>query len=77
MSVLFLVIGLPQSLEVVSQFWAIGGYLEQLLVALSLTDHFNSMTRGLIELRTLIFFFGGTACWILMGMVMLDKVKAS
>lgn len=76
-SVFFLVIGLPETLDVVSQFWLVGGYLEQLFIALSLVDHFSSLTRGLIEFRTLVFFIGGTLCWIAMGMVLLDKVKAS
>lgn len=76
-SVIFLIIGLPQSLEWISSFPLIGGYLEQLAAALSITDHFNTLTRGLLELRTLVFFAAATIGWLAAGMFMLDQVKAS
>ncbi len=74
-SVIFLIIGLPQSLEVIGNLF--GGYPEQVLRSLSLTDHFSTLTRGLVELRGLVFFLGCTAGWLICGMTLLNRVKAS
>jgi ABC-2 type transport system permease protein len=76
-SVLFLVIGLPQTLETIASIPMMGGYLEQLVNSLSLVDHFSSMTRGLIELRSLVFFVVITIGFLAGGMTILDQVKAS
>ncbi|MDJ0835349.1 MAG: ABC transporter permease [Acidobacteriota bacterium] len=76
-SMIFLNIGRPQSLEVFSSIAGIGGYLEQLAASMSIIDHFNSLTRGLIELRTLAFFGISTLGWLAAGMALLDEVKAS
>ncbi len=74
-AVLFLIIGLPQSLEAAGSLF--NGYVEQVLQSLSLADHFETLTRGLLELRTLLFFFAFTACWLVCGMLALDRTKAS
>jgi ABC-2 type transport system permease protein len=73
--VIFLIIGLPQSLELISNL--LGGYLEQVVASLSLMDHFDSMTRGLLELRSLFFFLVFTAGWLISGMLVLNQTKAS
>jgi ABC-2 type transport system permease protein len=73
--VIFLIIGLPQSLEMISKYF--GGYPEQVVASLSLIDHFDSLTRGLLELRSLFFFVVFTAGWLLAGMLVLNQTKAS
>ncbi len=74
-SLIFLKIGQPQSLESIGNVF--GAYVEQLAGSLSINDHFNSLSRGLIELRTLAFFGLSTLCWLVIGMFMLNEVKAS
>lgn len=74
-SIIFLMVGRPESLEFIGNVF--GGYPEQVLGSLSITNHFSSMTRGLIELRTLGFFGLSTLCWLTCGMILLDRVKAS
>jgi ABC-2 type transport system permease protein len=73
--VVFLIVGLPQSLEMIAKYF--GGYPEQVLASLSLIDHFESLTRGLLELRSLFFFVVFTAGWLLAGMLVLNETKAS
>ncbi len=74
-SVIFLILGLPQTLQVVNSFF--GAYPEQLLASLSITDHFGSLTRGLLEFRSLAFFVIMTAIWLFGGIVVLNQTKAS
>ena len=74
-TVIFLLVGLPQSLEFVGHYF--GGYAEQVLLSLSLADHFETLTRGLVELGSIVFFLAFTAGWLLCGMLALDRVKAS
>jgi ABC-2 type transport system permease protein len=76
-STVLLVIGLPQSLETFGAIPGLGGYLEQVAGALSITDHFNTLTRGVVELRSLAFFVFTTLGWLGAGMILLDDVKAS
>ncbi len=71
----FLIIGLPQSLEAAGSL--MGGYAEQVLSSLSLADHFETLTRGLVELGTIGFFLLFTAGWLICGMLALDRTKAS
>jgi ABC-2 type transport system permease protein len=73
--VTFLLIGLPQTQEFVGKWF--GGYLEQLAGGLSLLDHFESMTRGLVELRTLLFFCVFTVGWLISGMAVLNQTKTA
>ena len=74
-TVIFLIVGLPQSLQTAGNL--LGGYVEQLLGSLSLTDHFNTLTRGLLELGTVSFFAVFTVGWLVCGMLLLDRTKAS
>jgi len=73
--VIFLILGLPQSLEFINAYF--GGYFEQVATALSLIDHFEGLTRGLLELRTLVFFAAFTVGWLTGGMLILNQTKAS
>ncbi len=74
-SVLFLLVGLPQSQQAIGRW--LGPYAEELLGSLSLVDHFESMTRGLIEARTLGFFVLFTGAWLVGGMLVLRHTKTS
>lgn len=74
-TVLFLIVGLPQSLETIGNLF--GSYAEQTFWSLSLADHFDTLTRGLLELGTLFFFLAFTAGWLICGMLALDRTKAS
>jgi ABC-2 type transport system permease protein len=73
-SVVFLLLGLPQSQEAVGQY--LGGFTEELVTALSLVDHFATLTRGLLGLGSLLFFLLFTLCWLLAGMLVLERTKA-
>jgi ABC-2 type transport system permease protein len=73
--VVFLLIGLPQSQQVVGQL--LGGWVEQVVAALSLVDHFDALSRGLIELASLFFFAAFTIGWLVIGMLVLDRTKSA
>lgn len=69
----FLLLGLPETLDVVGRL--AGGYVEKVLQSLSLVDHFESLSRGLIELRTLMFYAIFTLGWLISGMLVLNETK--
>jgi len=73
--VIFLLIGLPQTQEVIGNL--AGDYVEQVTASLSVVDHFDSLIRGLVQLGTLFFFAAFTAGWLAAGMLVLDRTKAS
>lgn len=74
-SAIFLLLGLPQTLETLGRLF--GGYVEQLFAGLSLVDHFETLSRGLLELRSLWFFVLFTLGWLLGGMLVLDRTRAA
>jgi ABC-2 type transport system permease protein len=74
-SVIFLLLGIPESLELAGKW--LGGYTEQVLSSLSLVDHFETLTRGLLEARSLLFFALFIIGWLLSGMLVLRQTKAS
>lgn len=73
--VLFLLIGLPQTQQVVGAM--AGGYIEQVMSSLSVVDHFDGLTRGLVQIGTFFFFAAFTVGWLAAGMLVLDRTKAS
>jgi ABC-2 type transport system permease protein len=73
--VLFLLIGLPQTQQVIGSF--AGGYVEQVVSSLSVVDHFDNLTRGLVQIGTFFFFAAFTVGWLTTGMLVLDRTKAS
>jgi ABC-2 type transport system permease protein len=73
--VVFLLVGLPQTQQVIGSLF--GGYVEQVTTSLSLVDHFDSLTRGLVQLGTLFFFAAFTVGWLAAGVLVLDRTKAS
>jgi ABC-2 type transport system permease protein len=74
-SALFLLLGLPQALEVIGNL--LGGYVEQVFAGLSLVDHFETLSRGLLEIRSLLFFVLFTLGWLVCGMLVLDRTRAA
>jgi ABC-2 type transport system permease protein len=72
-SVLFLLAGLPEAQEAIGRW--LGGYPEQLLGSLSLVDHFERRTRGLVDARALLFFGLFTVGWLVGGMQVLRVTK--
>ncbi len=74
-SVVFLIIGLPETLQGIGNLF--GGYIEQVMASLSMADHFDTMTQGLLEVGSVVFFLAFTAGWLLCGMVALDRTKAA
>ena len=73
--VVFLILGLPQSQEFVGRLF--GGYCENVVASLSLIDHFDALTRGLIELRGFVYFVCFTGFWLISGMLVLRQTKAA
>ncbi len=71
---LFLIVGLPQTLEGIGR--VLGGYCEQVMGSLSVIDHFETLTRGLVEVGSLAFFVLFTVGWLICGMLVLDRTKA-
>lgn len=74
-TVVFLVVGLPQTLEQIGRLF--GSYAEQVVASLSLADHFEILTRGLVQLGTLAFFLIFTLAWLACGMLVLQRTKAA
>ncbi|RMH17399.1 MAG: ABC transporter permease [Acidobacteria bacterium] len=72
---LFLIAGLPQTLDEIGRL--LGSYPAQVVASLSLSDHFATLTRGLVELSAVSFFALFTAGWLVCGMLVLDRTKAS
>lgn len=75
-SALFLLLGLPQTLEFIGNLPG-GGYLEDVFAGLSLIDHFDTLSRGLLEVRSLVFFALFTLGWLVCGMLVLDRTRAA
>ena len=71
----FLLVGLPQTQEAVG-LW-LGGYAERLVASLSLVDHFETLTRGLLEVRALLFYLVFTVVWLAGGSLVLGQTKTS
>ena len=64
-----------ETIDVAGQM--MGSYVSQLLQSLSLIDHFESLTRGLIEARSLLFFTVFILVWLAAGTVVLRETKAN
>jgi len=74
--IVLLMLGLPQTLEAIGDL-PFGGDPEQVFGGLSITDHFGSLTRGLLEFRSLVFFALITLGSLLMGSIVLNRTKAA
>lgn len=71
---LFVLLGLPQLLN------SLNGVLPQLLVdaiaQLSLLTHFDAISRGVLDLRDLLFYLLFIACWLMATAIVIDQKKA-
>ncbi len=74
-SAIFLLFGLPQTLEILGKIF--GSYLEQVFAGLSLVDHFETLSQGLLEIRSLLFFILFTLGWLIGGILVLDRTRAA
>ena len=74
-SVGFLLIGVPQTQEFVGKWF--GGYVERVVSSLSLLDHFETLSRGLLQLNSLLFFVLFTVGWLICGMLVLSRTKSN
>jgi ABC-2 type transport system permease protein len=57
------------------------GWLPQSLIntisGMSITTHFNSILKGVIDLRDLVFFFSFIGCWLLANIIAVEMKKSS
>ncbi len=74
-SVGFLLVGVPQTQEFVGKWF--GGYVERVVSSLSLLDHFETLTRGLLQLNSLLFFGVFTVGWLVCGMLVLRHTRTN
>jgi ABC-2 type transport system permease protein len=44
---------------------------------MSITTHFNSILKGVIDLRDLVFFFSFIGCWLLANIIAVEMKKSS
>lgn len=56
------------------------GWLPQILIntisSMSITTHFNSILKGVIDIRDIIFFFSFIGCWLLANVIVVEMKKS-
>jgi len=71
---IFLLSGTPLVLDVFQ------GWLPQVLIdtisGMSITTHFNSILKGVIDLRNLVFFFSFIVSWLLANIIIVEMKKS-
>lgn len=71
---LFVLLGMPQLLNVID------GFLSQKMVdgiaQLSLLTHFDAISRGVLDLRDLLFYLYFIACWLVATAIVIEQKKA-
>ena len=71
----FMLSGTPMVLDLFQ------GWLPQSLIntisGMSITTHYNSILKGVIDLRDLVFFFSFIACWLLANIIAVEMKKSS
>ena len=70
----FIVMGLPQVLGTLSLLAP--GLLVDIVGQLSITTHFESISRGVLDLRDLLFYLLFISCWLAATAVVIEKKKA-
>lgn len=73
--VLLLIAGSPPVLDLVHTFVP-SSFVVDFVETLSLQSHFESMLRGVLELRDLVFFIALIAAWLAASGIVLDHQKA-
>jgi ABC-2 type transport system permease protein len=57
------------------------GWLPQPLIntisSMSITTHYNSILKGVIDMRDLVFFFSFIGCWLLANIIAVEMKKSS
>lgn len=70
----FMLSGTPMVLDVFQ------GWLPQALIntisGMSITTHYNSILKGVIDLRDIVFFFSFIACWLLANIIAVEMKKS-
>jgi len=71
---IFVLSGTPMVLDLFQ------GWLPQVLIStisgMSISTHFNSILKGVIDIRDLIFFFSFIICWLLANIIVVEMKKA-
>jgi ABC-2 type transport system permease protein len=71
----FMLSGTPMVLDLLQ------GWMPQALIntisGMSITTHFNSILKGVIDLRDLVFFFSFIGCWLLANIIAVEMKKSS
>ena len=73
--VIFLLLGSPPFLKLMAQFLPQFGI--EFLSIHSMQSHFESMLRGVLELKDLAFYLFMTAAWLIACGILLDHQKAN
>jgi len=73
MCFLFTVSGLPIVLQAV-EVWAPDAFAT-LIASLSFLSHFNAISKGVLNIADLIYFFAVTALWLFLGRLVIDSKK--
>jgi len=73
MCFLFTVSGLPIVLQAV-EVWAPEAFAT-LIASLSFLSHFNAISKGVLNIAALIYFFAVTALWLFLGRLVIDSKK--
>jgi ABC-2 type transport system permease protein len=72
---LFMLSGTPLVLDLFH------GWLPQPLIStisgMSITTHYNSILKGVIDLRDVVFFFSFIGCWLLANIIAVEMKKSS
>ncbi len=71
---IFILSGTPLVLDLFQQ------WLPQILIStissMSITSHFNSIMKGIIDIKDIVFFFSFIASWLLANIIIVDIKKA-
>jgi len=71
---IFVLSGTPMVLDLFQ------GWLPQILIStisdMSISTHFNSILKGVIDIRDLVFFFSFIICWLLANIIVVEMKKA-
>ena len=55
-------------------------WLPQILIdtisGMSITTHFNSILKGVIELRDIVFFMSFIVCWLMANIIVVEMKKS-
>lgn len=70
----FVLLGLPQLLDSLGQ--VIPQILVDVIAQLSLLTHFDAISRGVLDVRDLLFYLLFIACWLAATVIVIEQKKA-